>query len=534
MKLAAFPFVKTSELNVLRFGGKRPPQKTAPAGDSFESALPKVRFSFQQSALPQILNGREVPLNTTQHITNASPDSTSAETAQPLAAVQMFGDNDLNLIAQAAKAGHAEYSQTSFKQRAVILDNLARLLESHKPELSKLLALEVAKPIDKATAEVDRSIQLARNYAEKCREWSVKESERRDMGNGHGVYQTLRPLGPVLAYTPFNFPLNLVMHKLAPAMGAGASITIKPSPRCPLTALYLAKLCMAAGYKAISVVNLSNDQAKALVQNPAFKIFSFTGAPVVGYMLKNVSAAEKNILELGNNSALVIEDVKNKTLLKAAAERAAQFKFSFAGQTCIAVQRIFVNEKLYPDFLKYFEEAVDQIKLGNVLEPGVMMGPVVDKLAAERTQKWIEEALDNGAQILGKDQDRNRLIRPGWLKPTVLLNTTPDMKVNKEEVFAPVVTITPYKTYKEGLALANDSDFALHAGVYTQSRQKAEAARKLLEATGVNINEVPTYRDDRLPYGGARQSGFGAEGSDVGIEDYSRIVYMDENESFGK
>jgi acyl-CoA reductase-like NAD-dependent aldehyde dehydrogenase len=191
------------------------------------------------------------------------------------------------------------------------------------------------------------------------------------------------------------------MHKLAPAIGAGASITIKPSPRCPLTSLYLAKLCMAAGYQAISVVNLSNEQAKALVQNPAFKIFSFTGAPNVGYLLKNSSAAEKNVLELGNNSAMVIEDVKDKTLLKAAAQRATQFKFSFAGQTCISVQRILVNEKLYPDFLKYFEEAVDKIRVGNVLQPGVDMGPLVDKAAAERTQQWIEEALDGGATILG-------------------------------------------------------------------------------------------------------------------------------------
>jgi acyl-CoA reductase-like NAD-dependent aldehyde dehydrogenase len=411
---------------------------------------------------------------------------------------------------------------------------LANLLEKHKPELARLIALEVAKPIDRAEVEVSRSIQLAKNYASRAREVADKEQQRRDMVNGHGVYQSLRPLGPVLAYTPFNFPLNLVMHKLAPAIGAGTSIVIKPSPRCPITSLYLAKLCSDAGYKAVSVVNLNNEQARTLVQNPTFKIFSFTGAPNVGFMLKDLSKAEKNVLELGNNSPLILEDVQNKGQLKEIAQRAALFKFSYAGQTCIAVQRILINEKLYPDFLKHFEATLKDIKMGNVLDQQTVLGPMIDRQAAERTQQWVAEALSKGAKLLGPDQDRNRIVQPGWFKPTVLVDTTPDMDVNRKEVFAPIVTITPYKTFKEGVALANASDFALHTGLYTQSRKKVDYARRNLDATGLNVNEVPTYRDDRLAYGGTKLSGIGVEGSDVGIEDYSRIVYTDINEHFGK
>jgi len=473
-------------------------------------------------------------LPTTAFIANTSPDRSSAETAVPLRPAQMWGNNDLSPITQAAQTGFEQQSKTTWAQRAAMLDRLSQLLETNKPQFARLMALEVAKPIDKSEAEVTRSIQLTKNYAERCRELAQKETRRRDMQNGHAVYASLRPLGPVLAYTPFNFPLNLVMHKLAPAIAAGTSIVIKPSPRCPLSALYLAKLCSQAGYNAVSVVNLNNDQAKALVQDPTFKIFSFTGAPGVGYMLKGVSAADKNVLELGSNSPLIIEDVKNKTQLRQIAERAALFKFSFAGQTCISVQRIYVNQKLYPDFLNYFKDAVDHIKVGNVLERDTMMGPMVDPAAAERTQQWVSEALTGGAVILSSDQTPNRIIQPGtgWFKPTVLLNTTPEMKVNHEEVFAPVATVTPYQTFDEGLAKANDSQFGLHAGVFTQSRKKAQKARDILATPGVNINEVPTYRDDRLPYGGAKLSGIGAEGSDNGIEDYSRAVYLDINEGF--
>jgi acyl-CoA reductase-like NAD-dependent aldehyde dehydrogenase len=499
----------------------------------FAGVRKRLALNYQPKAMAQILNGQEVQLKTQAYIINSSPDTSRPETVLPLAPVEMFGENDLNQISRAAQTGFETFSKTTFKQRAVVLDRLASLLEKNKGELARLMAIEVGKPIDRAAIEVGRSIQLAKNYAQKAMELHDKQGVSRDMGNGHVVSTSLRPVGPVLAYTPFNFPLNLVMHKLAPAIGAGTSIVIKPSPHCPLTALFLGKLCIQAGYKAISVVNLNNDQAKALVQDPVFKIFSFTGAPTIGYMLKAVSNADRNVLELGSNSALIVEDVKTLAQLKAVADHAAEAKFGFAGQTCIAVQRILVNEKLYPQFLRHFEAAVERIKMGPVLEPGVVMGPMIDPKAAERIQQWVSDALSHGARLLGKDQNANRLIQPGWFKPTVLVNTTPEMNVNRMEVFAPVVTVTPYKTFKEGLAMANNSDFGLHTGLYTQSTSKMAYARQVLDSPGVNINEVPTYRDDHLPYGGAKQSGMGAEGSDTGIEDYSHIVYLDRNARFG-
>lgn len=475
-----------------------------------------------------ILDGQEWPLTVHEVFTTTCPVDQSI-----LGRLEMISrDTDLARIAEAATKGFDTFRKTTWEERATILDNLALLLDSHKDIMTRLIALEVGKPVQLATIEVSRAMNLAKRYAQKCREIGTLEANPpQELGNGYAAYETLRPRGPVLAYTPFNFPLNLVMHKLAPAIGAGTSIVIKPSPRAPFTAWFLTCLCIAAGYSPISTVNLGNTQAALLVKDPAFKVFSFTGGTVGWELAKAAPLENVKILELGSNAPVILEDLPPSVSMRQVAQKVAFSAFGHAGQSCVSTQRVYVNKALYESFVSEFARVLADVRQGDIFNPETLLGPMISLEAAQIANARIGEALAQGATLLG-DEEPCRLTAEGWLKPTALLNTRPEMAVNREELFAPVVAITPYETFTEGLALANDTELGLHAGVYTQSTEKALLAQNTLKMRGVNINEVPSFRDDGLPYGGIGQSGMGCEGVKTGIEDYCHSVYRVHNLGF--
>jgi acyl-CoA reductase-like NAD-dependent aldehyde dehydrogenase len=321
------------------------------------------------------------------------------------------------------------------------------------------------------------------------------------------------PLGPVLAITPFNFPLNLVAHKLAPAMTAGCSVVLKPASKTPLSALALAGLIQEAGWPAgaLNVLPLSNQDAEPLVRDDRLKLLSFTGSGAVGWRLKSQAGKKRVGLELGGNAGCIVHRDAD---LKYAAERCGVGGFSYAGQSCISVQRILVEQSVLPAFLDLFVPMVQKLKLGDPLEEATDVGPMVQESEAVRAESWVKEAVAGGARLLCGGARRGAL-----LEPAVLTRTTPAMKVNCEEIFAPVVTVEPYDDFDAALIRVNDSPYGLQAGVFTNDARLIFRAYEELEVGGVIIGDVPTFRIDHMPYGGVKDSGNAREGLKYAIEE---------------
>jgi len=419
---------------------------------------------------------------------------------------------ELPALMKAAQSGFEQYRTTTKTHRKAILQRLGALIYDHADELSRLITLETGKPCKLADHEVQRAAALAQGYADALHQLVTPTYEL----DGRQAKVAYFPIGPVLALTPFNFPLNLVMHKLAPAIAAGCSLVIKPSPRTPLMALRLGQLAAEAGYKAVSVVPCDNSLVEGLVKQPLFKKVSFTGSDQVGWYIQRIAGPKAVTLELGGNAACIVEDVP-PAQLPAVAEAVAQGAFWFSGQVCIAVQRVYVHHALYDAFVPLLIEATRKLKVGDPLNPATDVGPMIDAEALVRSRELLREAINMGANVLYGGNTFNSLT----MNPTLLNRTHPSMKVNKTEVFAPIATVTPYETFDDALTLVNDSEYGLQCGVYTQDSVKAERAFQVLDVGGVVINDVPTLRNDWLPYGGQKGSGMGREGVMSGIAEYS-------------
>jgi acyl-CoA reductase-like NAD-dependent aldehyde dehydrogenase len=419
----------------------------------------------------------------------------------------------IELIERAAEQGFHAFKKTSLTRRAEILLKLSHLLENNQEKLAILITQESGKPIKLARQEVERSIGICRSYA--------AEVERNRSSiyytDGHEGRISRFPLGPVLAITPYNFPLNLVIHKLAPAIAAGCSITIKPAPRTPLTALFLGRLAVEAGYEAISVIPTSNEVTEALVKSDAFAKLSFTGSAQVGWHLKSLAGKKSVTLELGGNASLIIEDFNEP--VEEIARRTAFGAFAYSGQICISVQRILINEQIKDIMLPALVMATRAFKVGDPMKPDTDLGPMISIEDVQRSRLLIKDALKAGANVVYGGNTYNALT----LNPTLLDRTMPDMAVNTEEVFAPIATVATYRNFEEALSLVNQSRYGLQAGVYTSDFSKAEQAYQTLEVGGVTVNEIPTYRADLLPYGGIKDSGTGREGVLSGIDEYSYL-----------
>jgi glyceraldehyde-3-phosphate dehydrogenase (NADP+) len=340
-------------------------------------------------------------------------------------------------------------------------------------------------------------------------------------GKGHIGFMKRFPIGVIYGMTPFNFPLNLVMHKVAPAIASGNAIIVKPSPRTPLTALRIENLMRDSGCAGnqVQVVVCPNELAMKLAEDERVKMVSFTGSAAVGWQIRRHAAARRVTLELGGNAALIVHDDADLT---AAVPATAAGAFGYAGQTCISVQRILVQNDVYDRFRDMFLQHVrEKIRAGDPRERTTVVGPMIDGAAIERVRTSIDDAVRGGAKILCGGN-----VQGNVLEPTVLDHVDSHMKICTEEVFAPVATLHRYDHFDQAIAIANDSIYGLQAGVFTRDINRAWHAFESLDVGGVMLNQVPTWRSDIMPYGGAKQSGLGREGVRYAMEEMTEMRAM--------
>lgn len=412
-----------------------------------------------------------------------------------------------------------------WKRREILEDVAASLIEQ-KERFANLIVAEAGKPLRLARAEVDRAVLTFKTAAEEAARLGG-ETIPLDLTEGNenrwGLVQRF-PVGPVLAITPFNFPLNLVAHKAAPAIAAGCPILIKPSPQTPFTALALGEVILKARWpeEALAVLPLSNvDTAWLAEKEDRIKLVSFTGSAKVGWELKAHSGRKRVLLELGGNAALVIHsDYRD---LDNAAERTAHAAFGYAGQSCISVQRVFVDKSIFQTFLWKLVEIADKLASGDPTNEATEVGPMIRPSEAERIEAWIKEAVDAGARLIAGGERNGSVIAPA-----ILTGTKAGMKIRDEEVFGPVVVVEPYGDFEEALAEVNRSRFGLQAGLLTRDAGRILTAYRELEVGALIVGDTPAWRLDPMPYGGVKESGLGREGIRSAIEEMTepRMLVM--------
>ena len=435
-----------------------------------------------------------------------------ANQADAEAAIQSTADA---AVAMEALPSHARYH---------LLQRIAGSIYDRREEFARLITAEAGKPIADARREVNRAVQTFTVAAEEAKRipGEVIPLDWTPGTDSHlGILRRF-PIGPVLGITPFNFPLNLVAHKVAPALAAGNPILIKPAPQTPLTALLLGEVAVEADLPpgGLNVLPCENAVAEQLVVDPRFKLLSFTGSAAVGWMLKAKCGKKKVVLELGGNAGVIIEPDAD---LDFAAQRCATGGFGYAGQTCISVQRIFVHHSIADLFTTKLLLQVARLKAGDPGDDTTVVGPLIDQKAAHRVEEWIGEAVSQGARVLLGGKRMGSVV-----EATVLSNVTPAMKVSCQEVFGPVVTVTSYRQFDDAIQALNQSEYGLQAGVFTQDVNKVFHAFRHLEVGAVLANEIPTFRADHMPYGGVKDSGIGREGVRAAIDDMTepRLLVM--------
>lgn len=439
--------------------------------------------------------------------------------------VTWFGtEKDLERAISAAENASAELRQLSAYQRKDALLAVAAKIREHKDTFVHLMSLEAGKPVKAARAEVDRAVLTFTTAAEEAVRIYGEYLPLDFMAAATGRWGIVRrfPIGPIAAITPFNFPLNLVAHKLAPAMAVGCPVVLKPAPQTPFCALLLGKLILESGWprSSISILPLPNEHARALVADARVKLLSFTGSAKVGWQLKREAGNKRVVLELGGNAAVIIHSDAD---IEQAVARCTSGAFTYAGQSCISVQRILVDAEIFDEFTAKMVEATRQLRVGDPSREDTDVGPMIRASDVERVQSWIEEAVSSGAKLLCGGGAKGPLIIP-----TLLSATTPKMKVNCEEIFAPLATIEPYEDFEEALDRANDSQYGLQAGLFTHDSRLIFRAFERLEVGGVIVGDVPTFRIDPMPYGGVKDSGMGREGIRYAIEEMTerRLLVM--------
>jgi glyceraldehyde-3-phosphate dehydrogenase (NADP+) len=400
-------------------------------------------------------------------------------------------------------------------ERAACLRRIADGLEARTEEFAGVLAREAGKPIQLARLEIDRALFVLRDGAEEATriEGDVIPLDVMPVGRGRLGLTRRFPLSPIAAITPFNFPVLLAAHKLAPAIACGAAVTLKPPPQDPLTTLMLGDLVAQSGYPAggVNVVPCPLNVAERLVRDERVRMISFTGSARAGWAIRAAAGTKRVALELGGNAGVIVEPDAD---VERAADRCAAGGYLYAGQSCISVQRILVHERVMDAFLARFVDRVKRFKVGDPLDPATEVGPMITEEAAMRAESWVEAAVAAGAKLETGGARRGAL-----LEPVVLTATRPDMQVNCEEVFAPVTTVTPYAEFDDALALLNASPYGLQAGVFTARVATLMRAWHRLDVGAVMGNEIPSWRVDRMPYGGAKASGLGREGVRYAIQE---------------
>jgi len=424
-------------------------------------------------------------------------------------------------IRSAEAAFHLTKNLTPY-ERGHALDAVSRLLAEKKEDFAKLITAETGKPISFSRAETDRAVFTIATSAEEARRMEGQVLPLDVVpgpGNRVGIIRRF-PLGIVGAITPFNFPLNLVAHKLGPAIAAGNSVVLKPSSNAAQTALRFAELFMQVGLPpgAVNVVPCMGSEIEQLITDKRVKLLSFTGSPVVGWGIRARSPKKKVVLELGGNAGVIVcADASIDHALKSILQGA----FGNAGQSCISVQRVFVHESIADAFTNQIVKLAKSISVGDPANPRTVVGPMIDEQSARKIESWIREATEGGARVLCGGTREGAV-----LEPTVLEDVTPEMKVSCQEVFAPVLTIDRFSDFKDAIERVNTSAYGLQAGIFTNSASDIFYAYRELEVGGVIINDASSFRVDHMPYGGIKESGIGREGVRYAIEEMTEMKLL--------
>lgn len=441
----------------------------------------------------------------------------------PVGKVYLATPDEAGRAAHLAAESFAKVKALPAHERKKILLRLWDILSVKSLYLAELLCRENGKPIALTKAEVARMLDTLELSAEESGRIGGEFMNFNSAKGGEGRYgMTMRvPLGPVLAITPFNFPLNLLAHKAAPAIAIGAPVVHKPCMQAPLTSFEFASAVYESGWPAesYSAIYAAPDAAEPLVRDDKLKVLSFTGSDAVGWKLKSIAGKKKVLLELGGSASCIIEP--DAPDLDYAISRCVAGSFAYSGQVCISIQRLILHESIYDKFVAEFIERTKRLKTGDPMDEATDIGPVIDNAAADRIESWIDKAVAAGARILTGERTGERMFNP------FVLEDVPDgTELGCSEVFGPVVALYRSRSLEEAIEITNRSRFGLQSGLFTSDISKAMKAFKSLEVGGLMINEVPGWRTDAMPYGGSKDSGEGREGPRYAIEDMTEIRLM--------
>lgn len=430
--------------------------------------------------------------------------------------------DDLERAIAGAVARFRDWSRSPSHERALVLERLAIAIDAESEALALLITNESGKPLRYARAEVARAASTFRLGAAEARLLGGEVMPSDQLPGAEGRLTLFRrvPRGPVAGISPFNFPLNLVAHKLAPALAIGAPLVLKPAPQAPLTAHRLAELASAAGAPAhaFNVLHLLPEVAERLATDARLPVLSFTGSDTVGWHLEALARKKQVLLELGGNAPCLIDETAD---LEALLPRVVDASFANAGQVCIKAQRLFVHRARFPEFLDRFVTATRALAVGDPLDERTVVGPMIELRHVERVLSWIKEATDAGARLLCGGTAEGNL-----LAPTVLTGTQPAQRVCRDEVFGPVTVVEPVDSFEAGLAACNASRFGIQASVFTRDLSRTLVAYQELDYPGILINDAPNFRVDNIPYGGVRDSGRGREGVRFAIEEFTETKLL--------
>ncbi|WP_226577273.1 aldehyde dehydrogenase family protein [Halobacillus litoralis] len=469
--------------------------------------------------IASIINGAESIDNREETLMVYNPHN-----QERVAEVQLADENELNAaIDNSYETFHHTMKTMPAHKRADILLKAAELLEDRLEDFAQIITKEAGKPIQFSRAEVKRSMQVIRFASEYAKQISgeVIPMDAAIGGENRFGFTKRVPVGVVAAITPFNFPLNLSLHKIAPAIAAGNTIVLKPAEKTPVSAYMLVKLFHEAGLPVGGlnlVLGLGEELGDPLVKHEKIHKVTFTGSLGVGRIIRENAGFKKVTLELGSNSPnLLFEDAD----LEQAVPSLVKGAFAFSGQVCISAQRLYVHRSIYDRFLDDFKKRTEELVIGDPMDEATDFGPMINEEAAERAKSWIDDAVIHGAKVHTGGEQNGTL-----LTPTIMTDVKSNMKVIAEEVFAPIVSVIPFDTEEEAVKAANDSIYGLQAGVFTKDINKAFRVADKLEMGGVWINEISTYRQDNHPYGGVKQSGIGREGVKYAVEDMTEMKFF--------
>ena len=450
------------------------------------------------------------------------PIDNPADPATPVGATYNATPEQVERAVEATVAAFEQTRHLPVYERARALREISAGIKGRREELGRLLSLEAGKPIRDALLEVDRAAFTFRLAADEC-ERMVGEVIPLDLlASSKGRIGITRrfPAGPVLGISPFNFPLNLAAHKIAPAIAAGCSILLKPASKDPLTMLTVTEIIDSVGLPAgaVNVLPMTRELGDRLVSDDRFKVLTFTGSPTVGWRMKERAGRKKVVLELGGNAAVILDQT---TDVDWAVKRILVGGFGYAGQSCISVQRIFVHESIAATVRDKLVAGVATLKVGDPLDPATDVGPMVEPGAAERTARWVKEAVELGGRVLVGGHAKGT-----FFEPTILEHVPPQANVCTNEVFAPLVVLFTFSNFEDAIRQVNDSAFGLQTGVFTNDLAHAWQAFNELEVGGVVVNDISSYRIDHMPYGGVKDSGLSREGLRWSIEDMTELRLM--------